>query len=78
MIKTVQSGKIEIEVDGQTYRGLWKLDSAWLRKNQVLTVSTSQGSTSTQLGRLRPEVLMGTLLRELVSAGRAQPCSGHH
>lgn len=52
--------KVSIERDGQTYQGWYVVEQ------KVITVSTSWGEKSTQVGGLRPESLAKIMLRELV------------
>jgi hypothetical protein len=56
---------IEIQFDGRTYSGTWRVEG------KLLHVSSTFGSKTTQLGNSRPETLAPILLRELAQEGRA-------
>lgn len=59
------STAVEIEVAGKMYRGFYRVEDG------VITVSTTLGRKSTQLGRLQEHLLAQMLLRELVDEGKA-------
>lgn len=56
---------VSIELEGRTYSGRYRVERG------VITVSTTSGSKTTQLGRLPEEALARLLLRELVDEGKA-------
>jgi hypothetical protein len=64
-----QSAPIEVEINGQTYRGAYTIDAAI----DIITVSYGTRSQATQLGAAAaaPEALARIMLRELVTAGRS-------
>ena len=57
---------ISVEVDGKTYSGDFEV------RGRVVTVTTSYGTKSTQVGGSPPDVVAKTLLRELVRQHSSQ------
>jgi hypothetical protein len=61
--KPLQRFPVEMEIDGQSYRGKYAVDGLLLRVKHGLVEKT------TSLGSMPPEVLAKRLLREIVKGG---------
>ena len=55
---------VTVEIDGNTYKGNY-----WIA-GKIMTVSTSRGGKSRQVGAVPPMVLAEQLLSDLVSMGK--------
>jgi hypothetical protein len=64
--KVMAGQQVEVEIDGRKYTGWYEVSA-----QRVLTVTTSNGRKSTQLGGSTQLGLAQMLLRELVREGKA-------